>query len=177
MSSHGAPRAPFPYPPAAVNSGTQNPAPLHPNAEALANAASQHVFPEVPAPKEGTEAVKDVIRDGVDDGSEAENEHEEEPIIGGTPLEDMTTPMVEHGGFFDSRTFRDKEKMESRTTSRTKPAFEVPADVPEDMVAEVPSHSEPKNKTGGPALKPRRDMGSVSLDPDLDTSVTKIPTK
>lgn len=151
-----------PFPPAGVAPHSRSPPPEHPDAEAFVNAAAQHVFPEHPAPRKGEDIEEDVKRDGVDDVNAKEEEREEEPLIGGTPLEEMKTPMRERGSFFGSRPTR----MRGRATDASRgnvPQIQVPKEVPEDEELDDITPVVSKGAKGGrPGFSAMRDMGSVS---------------
>lgn len=94
---------PFPQP--AVDPESRSPPPKHRFAEAVLNAAAKHVFPEsekhdIPPTKVNT-LREGVSREGRVESSEHPDEKkEEEPIIAGTPLDEMTpmeTPMIGGG--------------------------------------------------------------------------------
>lgn len=99
-----------PFPPAGASPDTRSPAHPHQNAEDLLNAAAQHVFPEQPAPQRSpADERKGVTKEGRispgdRDGSKRAKEgkaREEEPLLGGTPLDEMTplkTPGILLGG-------------------------------------------------------------------------------
>lgn len=99
-----------PFPPAGASPDTRSPQPAHPYAEDLLNAAAQHVFPENPAPPRSPgDEKKGVTKEGRispgdRDGSKRAKEgkqREEEPLLGGTPLDEMTplkTPGILSGG-------------------------------------------------------------------------------
>ena len=99
-----------PFPPAGASPDTRSPAHPHQNAEDLLNAAAQHVFPEHPAPQRSpADERKGVTKEGRispgdRDGSKRAKEgkaREEEPLLGGTPLDEMTplkTPGILLGG-------------------------------------------------------------------------------
>lgn len=74
----------------------------HPSAENFINAAAKHTFPDHGdaqsaaadaqlAPKEKNEGLRDD-----DEDPDAREDREEAPIIDGTPLDEMQTPMLEH---------------------------------------------------------------------------------
>lgn len=99
-----------PFPKPAVEQPMQSPGSKHPNAEALLNAAAKHVFPESqrttipPIRQENEHEDAEVTREGQDGKQEEDKrqrkDREEEPIIGGTPLDEMTpmeTPMGNTG--------------------------------------------------------------------------------
>lgn len=98
---------PFPQP--VVDPAARKPPAKHPNAEALLNAAAKHVFPEseqtkVPPTKAENHPKSGVTREGrVEKGDEdsSKRDREEEPIVAGTPLDEMTpmeTPMQSGSG-------------------------------------------------------------------------------
>lgn len=149
-----------PFPPAGVSPDDRNQPPPHPNAEALFNATAQHVFPEKPAPREDEGGKKGVIRDGLDgdgDLDEEGEEREEEPIMRGTPLEEMETRMLERRSLLAE--YKTRGRNESGAQNGGAPLVKVPED--EEVEGLTPARS-----TGPGAGKPgfglMRDMGSVS---------------
>lgn len=77
---------PFPEP----GTGAQrDPAPKHPHAERLINAAARHLAPEKPAPPVDEDKEKAQINKP--DSSQREK-REEEPLLRGTPLDELVTP-------------------------------------------------------------------------------------
>ena len=93
----------------------------------MINATAQHIFPEQPAPSKAEGVQKEVKRDGVDSETEGEEERDEEPLIGGTPLEEMKTPMVEAGSYFGG----SKQVVKSRKEAGG-PLVSVPKEVVEE---------------------------------------------
>ena len=79
---------PFPEP---GTGGQRDPAPKHPHAERLINAAARHLAPEKPAPPVDEDEEKAQINKP--DSSEREK-REEEPLLRGTPLDELTTPGI-----------------------------------------------------------------------------------
>jgi sterol 3beta-glucosyltransferase len=92
-----------PFPKPAVSPGLNAPQPGHSGAEAFINAAAKHIIPDHPAPRkedEGDEAEHGAQGHPQSRGSSpARSEREEEPIIGGTPLDELKTPGFERAGF------------------------------------------------------------------------------
>jgi len=79
---------PFPEP---GTGGQRDPAPKHPYAERLINTAARHLAPEKPAPS-GDEDEEDAQINKPD--SEQREKREEEPLLRGTPLDELTTPGI-----------------------------------------------------------------------------------
>jgi sterol 3beta-glucosyltransferase len=79
---------PFPEP---GTTAPQDPPAKHPNAERLLNAAARHVFPEHPAPD--PEDDEDNAQLNKPDG-EMRQTREEEPLLRGTPLDELMTPGI-----------------------------------------------------------------------------------
>lgn len=79
---------PFPEP---GTGGQRDPAPKHPHAERLINAAARHLAPEKPAPPVDEDEEKAQINKP--DSAQREK-REEEPLLRGTPLDELTTPGI-----------------------------------------------------------------------------------
>ena len=154
-----------PFLPTGVFPGKRSSVP-HPHAEDVINATAQHVFPERPAPRQGEGADKDVRRDGVISESEDDAEREEEPIIGGTPLEDIKTPMLERGSFINSRSGGES----------TIPRIEVPTKAPEEEEAGAAVVPTKAGNAARPGLSAMRDTGSVSRSFQHTLSSRKFAT-
>ena len=95
---------PPPFAPHATYPDDRASPPAHPRAEAFVNATAQHVFPERPGPKQGDGDERDkdvgVTQEGRTKGDKDEDEQEDEeqqPILIGTPLDEMKTPVFERG--------------------------------------------------------------------------------
>lgn len=109
-----------PFPKPGTNTDAQD-QPPHPNAEAFINAAAKHIVPDHPAPtkEEGQNAERQQPQ-GRDSGKEdAPEPREEEPIIGGTPLDELKTPMFEKSGFGMSSLSSSLPVPKRRETSET----------------------------------------------------------
>ena len=79
---------PFPEP---GTDGHRDPAPKHPHAERLINAAARHLAPERPAPS--GEEDEENAQINKPESSQRE-QREEEPLLRGTPLDELTTPGI-----------------------------------------------------------------------------------
>lgn len=99
-----------PFPPSGTYPDTRSPHPSHPDAENLVNTAARHVFPADPAPgsapsDKGKGVTKEGrISPGDRDGTKMRDDkvgRDEEPLIGGTPLDEMT-PVKTPGVFAGS---------------------------------------------------------------------------
>lgn len=90
-SSKASQQPPFPI------SGTapdkRDPPPAHPNAEHLINTAARHIVPDVPAPVASEEEDKAAINKPGKDEDQRE-EREQEPLLRGTPLDELLTPGI-----------------------------------------------------------------------------------
>lgn len=79
-----------PFPEAGTHQEGQAPA-KHPYAEHVINAAAKHVIPDHPAPN----ADDDEDKADINKPTKREKEHrEEEPLLRGTPLEELMTPGI-----------------------------------------------------------------------------------
>lgn len=79
---------PFPEP---GTGGSREPPIKHPHAERLINAAARHLAPEKPAPSGDEDEEKPQINHP--DSSQREK-REEEPLLRGTPLDELLTPGI-----------------------------------------------------------------------------------
>lgn len=75
---------------------TRSPPPKHPNAEHFINATAKHIVPDVPAPsasqhEDGAEITKP------EEDEDQREEREEEPLLKGTPLDELLTPGLGQG--------------------------------------------------------------------------------
>lgn len=103
----------------------------HPNIEDTLNATAAHVFPEQPAPNkrsEGGEADKDVSHEGIDPHLKppVPSPHEEKaeardpdqtPLMKGTPLDELKTPMFERAGMFGKNAGVENKTSQRRSGS------------------------------------------------------------
>jgi hypothetical protein len=79
---------PFPEP---GTGGARDPAPKHPHAERIINATARHIIPDHPAPSAEDDEDKAHI---TKPGSEEREAREEEPLLRGTPLDELNTPGI-----------------------------------------------------------------------------------
>jgi hypothetical protein len=79
---------PFPEP---GTGGAREPAPKHPHAERIINATARHIIPDNPAPSAEDDEDKAHI---TKPGSEEREAREEEPLLKGTPLDELNTPGI-----------------------------------------------------------------------------------
>jgi hypothetical protein len=79
---------PFPEP---GTDGARDPAPKHPHAERIINATARHIIPDHPAPSAEDDEDKAHI---TKPGSEEKEVREEEPLLKGTPLDELNTPGI-----------------------------------------------------------------------------------
>lgn len=145
--------------------GTEpDPAPhIHPNTEALLNAAAKHVFPDHPAPPKDN---KDVTREA--QRAKRENERQDQrPLMHGTPLDEMQTPMFERS----APSFRGMgRRRETGDTVRGVETIHEPDEEDEDMDQEDDEDDEDEERmreeimNGGRAARPGgpQRFGSVS---------------
>lgn len=156
---------PFPQP--QVNPEARSPKPQHPNTEALLNAAAQHVFPEsertkMPPSKESGDTAADekaqVTEEGRHHPREDHEDREEEPIIGGTPLDEMTpmeSPGAGSGGFpFNKSRARPREGQSNLMEST----------IPENEATIKEASGKEKEfsvKAVRPGMGPSKEVGSV----------------
>ena len=159
-----------PFPPKAVAPGEGDSEPHHPSAEAFINTTAKHVFPEAQnpaqndAPPTGEEKSKVVSRDP--DHPDDFEEDQEQPLIGGTPLEDMQTPMLERPGMSFGRSYREVGAGD-KSGSGVLQKPEVPTPVPEDeeMVAGIAPNVKQEGSTARPGFGGARGVGSVRGTP------------
>ncbi|WVF70804.1 hypothetical protein IAT40_005598 [Kwoniella sp. CBS 6097] len=117
---------PPPFPPAGTSPDSHPP--KHEVAETLINAAAKHVFPTQPAPnkdEQKEDAQLPETAGGLKAGEKDKEEKEEQPIIGGTPLDEM-----------------------AQTPAWEVPAvrFDVPAPEPEPVIEEREKEEEYENE-------------------------------
>lgn len=79
---------PFPEP---GTDGARDPMPKHPHAERLINATARHIVPDRPAPNADDEEEEAQVGKP---GSTERERREEEPLLRGTPLDELTTPGI-----------------------------------------------------------------------------------
>ena len=79
---------PFPEP---GTGGARDPMPKHPHAERLINATARHIIPDRPAPNAHDEEEEAQVGKP---GSTEREPREEEPLLRGTPLDELTTPGI-----------------------------------------------------------------------------------
>lgn len=150
-----------PFPPSGVSPGSRQPQPIHPDAEAFVNTAAQHVFPEQPAPRISPgDQTKGVTREGRMSPSDrdatakknqdrGESERAEEPIIAGTPLDEMTpmkTPGVLSGGGagFPFPPRRQESSATIRPQPRAGSGDTINASAGAPAIGAIPEHSTPE---------------------------------
>ncbi|ORY29024.1 hypothetical protein BCR39DRAFT_559323 [Naematelia encephala] len=158
------------FPLNATDPDTRSPPPHHPHAEALLDAAAQHVFPRR-APKEDEEKPKQDIQQTEGDDADDEDD-QQEPIMRGTPLDDLRTPMFEepnddaHRGKTDFRRKIDAVRHDTTETLRPveemeKPIIKLRQDT--QSGGHVLEPDSPSSHAGRPGFGAMRDMGSVRM--------------
>ena len=146
-SSHASQQQP-PFPISGTSPDTRSPPPAHPNAEHLLNAAAKHIIPDYPAPSAEDEEDKAQITKPGKDEDQREN-REEEPLLRGTPLDELLTPGLglgqePQGGQLDNKTTASKSAAsESRPRAST--------------------YAAPSRQTGRPGFGAVRGVGSDSV--------------
>jgi sterol 3beta-glucosyltransferase len=158
-----------------VNPEARSPAPKHPVAEAVLNAAAKHVFPEsekhVLPPNRAFNAQSEVSKEGRverEDDDNVREEREEEPIIGGTPLDEMTpmeTPRAGGGGGGGGFPFTRPRK---GTYAGTEPTITEGETLVSGPTAGAEEYSV---KAVRPGFGAGKEMGSVSITTQLEAAI------
>jgi sterol 3beta-glucosyltransferase len=136
-----------------------DPAPhIHPNTEALLNAAAKHVFPEQPAPAVDD---KDVTRESQNTKKGDGRGEDQRPLMYGTPLDEMQTPMFERSAPSFRRGMGGRRET-SETVRGVGTVHEDDEDLDEDSEDEEAMREEIMN--GGRSQRPAgpQRFGSVS---------------
>ena len=140
-----------PFPISGTAPDTRNPPPRHPNAEHLLNAAAKHVVPDFPAPSADEEEDKaQISKPGVDQ----REDREQEPLLGGTPLDELLTPGLGLGQ--DSRMGQLDSKDSGSKSS-----------VP-DQRPRASTYAAPSRQPGRPGFGAVRGVGSDSVSVPFD---------
>lgn len=100
---------PFPEP---GTGGHRDPPIKHPHAERLINAAARHLAPEKPAPT--TDDDDDEDAQVSKPQPEQREKREEEPLLRGTPLDELTTPGIGLPASPKVNTIKEEPKTEGR---------------------------------------------------------------
>lgn len=184
-------------PPAARRHDNPDPLSAHPHMEQMLNATAKHVFPEQPSPgPQETGGTKDVSKEGLprvanresqedgkgagqssrrlsradesDDDDKEDKDPDQKPLMHGTPLDELKTPMFERsGGFLDRKHSSGPAIIEpgmSRLAIHEEDE-ETPFTAPTDTYPTGPrSSANQRTGTGSAQLDrpPMRGMGSVS---------------
>lgn len=147
-----------PFPVSGTAPDTRNPPPPHPNAEHLINAAAKHVIPDFPAPSADYEVDEaQISKPGVDQ----REERDQEPLLGGTPLDELLTPGLGLGqepkrGQVDSKDTRSKGTIS-------------------DQRPRASTYAAPARQTGRPGFGAVRGVGSDSVS--LLSVISPLPTR
>jgi hypothetical protein len=132
---------PFPEP---GTGGQRDPAPKHPHAERLINAAARHLAPEKPAPPVEEDEEKAQINKP--DSSQREK-REEEPLLRGTPLDELITPGIGLPASPKVDTIKEESSRSEYTDARQgaskRPGLSAMRGVGSDSVSSFPAYYTP----------------------------------
>ena len=135
-----------PFPISGTAPDKRNPPPHHPNAEHLINIAAKHVVPDVPAPSADDEEDKAQI--GMP-GKDEKEKREQEPLLRGTPLDELLTPGL---GLSQDPRRDDQDSKDGRSETSA----------PEQR-ARASTYTAPTRQVGRPGFGAVRGVGSDSV--------------
>jgi hypothetical protein len=168
------------FPTAAIESGQGSSSLAHPNAQAFVNLATKHVFPGRPAPNADdasvpTEPPSRDTRPMKDTGRASGADEEQEPLVDGTPLDDMMalfdqpeeepTPAKETPAMSLAQK-PEERRQESGDTLRPLPGIQEPTPAPRQADSGDEASSENEEGDALPGFGAGHEMGSVSCHSD-----------